>query len=128
MKPYLTVGLFMLASATLGALAIQTLHAQAKSPAYVIVEFSIKDQDAYTKEYVPLIRKSIQGFGGIFMARSGKTISFQGDPPAPRVVVLRFESLDKAQAWADSKEYKDAKNIGNKVATFRSYAVEGVLP
>ena len=43
----------------------QTLHAHAKPPAYVIVEFSIKDQDAYTKEYVPLIRKSIEGFGGI---------------------------------------------------------------
>jgi uncharacterized protein (DUF1330 family) len=32
--------------------------------------------------------------------RGGKSISMHGAPPASRVVVVQFESIDKAQAWA----------------------------
>jgi hypothetical protein len=39
---YITVGLAMVASAALGATAVQTLHAQAKPPAYYIAEITIK--------------------------------------------------------------------------------------
>jgi hypothetical protein len=46
---HVTVGLVMIASAALGAAAVQTLHAQAKPPAYNIVEITIKDQDGYNK-------------------------------------------------------------------------------
>jgi hypothetical protein len=45
----------MVASAALGAAAVQTLHAQTKPPAYNIAEITIKDQDGYNKEYLPLI-------------------------------------------------------------------------
>jgi uncharacterized protein (DUF1330 family) len=128
MNQYMTVGLSVLAGATLGAIAIQTLHAQAKPPAYVVAEITITDQDGYTKQYLPLITKSIQASGGKFLARGGQTISFLGDPPAKRIVVLQFESLDKAKAWGDSKDYKDAQAIGTKTATIRNYAVEGVSP
>ena len=128
MNRYMTVGLSILAGTTLGAVAIQTLHAQAKPLAYVVAEITIKDQDGYTKEYLPLITKSIQESGGKFLARGGQTISFVGDPPAKRVVVLQFDSLDKAKAWGDSKDYKDAQAIGAKMATIRNYAVEGVSP
>ena len=52
---HITVGLAMVASAALGAAAVQTLHAQTKPPAYNIAEITIKDQDGYNKEYLPLI-------------------------------------------------------------------------
>jgi uncharacterized protein (DUF1330 family) len=42
--------------------------------------------------------------------------------------VLQFESLDKAQAWWNSKATKDAFAVGEKYATFRDFAVEGVSP
>jgi hypothetical protein len=44
---HITVGLAMVASAALGAAAVQTLHAQTKPPAYNIAEITIKDQDGY---------------------------------------------------------------------------------
>ena len=128
MNRYMTVGLSVLAGTALGAVAIQTLHAQAKPFAYVVAEITVKDQDGYTKEYVPLITKSIQESGGKFLARGGQTISFQGDPPAKRVVVIQFDGLDKAKAWTGSKDWNDAQAVGNKMATIRSYAVEGVSP
>jgi uncharacterized protein (DUF1330 family) len=126
MNRAITVGLSMLAGAALGAAAIQTLHAQAKPPAYVITEITIKDQDGYTKEFLPPVTKAIQDAGGKFIARGGKTITFQGAAPTPRVVVIQFESLEKTQAWNDSAAQVTAQKIGDKFATFRSFAVEGI--
>jgi uncharacterized protein (DUF1330 family) len=91
---HITVGLAMVASAALGAAAVQTLHAQTKPPAYNIAEITIKDQDGYNKEYLPLITKALTDAGGKFLVRGGKTISYEGAAPAPRVVVVQFESLD----------------------------------
>ena len=125
---HITIGLAMIASAALGAAAVQTLHAQAKPPAYNIVEITIKDQDGYNKEYLPAVAKAIADAGGKFIARGGKTISYEGAPPAPRVVVVQFESLDKLQAVYNSASYKDAIAIGDKYATQRIFGVEGISP
>jgi len=64
MKTHFAVALSMLAGATLGAAAIQGLHAQAKPPAYVVVEVDVTDQDAYVKEYAPLAQKAMRDAGG----------------------------------------------------------------
>ena len=50
MNRHTTIGLAMVASASLGAAAVETLHAQTKPPAHNIAEIAIKDQDGYTKE------------------------------------------------------------------------------
>ena len=128
MNRHITVGLAMVASAALGAATVQTLHAQAKPPAYNIVEITIEDQDGYNKEYLPLITKVLADAGGKFLVRGGKTISFEGAAPAPRVVVLQFESLDKLQALYNSASYKDAIAVGDKYATQRIFGAEGISP
>ena len=33
---------------------------------------------------------------------------------------------EKVQAWRNSAEYKELRKIGDKYATFRAFAVEGV--
>src|SRR4051812_42423486 len=128
MSRHITLGLGMVASAALGATAVQTLHAQTKPPAYNIAEITIKDQDGYNKEYLPLITKALTDAGGKFLVRGGKTISYEGAAPATRVVVIQFESLDKLQALYNSAPYKDAVAVGDKYATQRIFGAEGVLP
>ena len=128
MNRHITVGLGMVAGAALGATALQTLHAQTKPPAYNIAEITIKDQDGYNKEYLPLITKALTEAGGKFLVRGGKTISFEGAAPATRVVVIQFESLDKLQALYNSAPYKDAVAVGDKYATQRIFGAEGVSP
>ena len=128
MHRQITLGLAMIAGAVLGAAAVQTLHAQTKPPAYNIAEITINDQDGYTKEYLPVITKALTDAGGKFLVRGGKTISYEGAAPAPRVVVIQFESLDKLQALYDSAPYKQAVAIGDKYATQRIFGVEGVSP
>ena len=128
MNRHITVGLGMVASAALGATAVQTLHAQTKPPAYNIAEITIKDQDGYNKEYLPLITKALTDAGGKFLVRGGKTISYEGAAPATRVVVIQFESLDKLEALYNSAPYKDAVAVGDKYATQRIFGAEGVSP
>jgi uncharacterized protein (DUF1330 family) len=128
MKAKYSVALAMAASFALGAIAVHGLHAQARPPGYVVVEAAVKDNDGYVKEFIPPAAKAIAEAGGKYVVRGGKTASFAGTPPASRVVVLQFESMDKAQAWYDSPGRKDSQTIGDKYATFRIFAVEGVSP
>jgi uncharacterized protein (DUF1330 family) len=118
--------LTLLAGVAIGAFAVHGLHAQAKPAGYYVAEITMKDQDAYMKEFVPPAEQSRQDGGGKFLVRGGKPISTQGAPPAPRVVVIQFDSMDKAQAWWNSSAQKSAQAIGDKYATFRSYLAEGL--
>lgn len=122
---YYKVALAMAAGISLGAAAVENLHAQAKRAGYVVAEINMKDQDGYMKEFLPPAVKAIEEAGGKYVVRGGKTVSLQGEAPPSRVVILRFESMDKAQAWYNSPGRKDSQAIGEKYATFRVFLVEG---
>ena len=122
------IALALTAGIALGAAAVEGLRAQAKPPGYVVAEVAVKDADKYKTEFLPPAIKAIEDAGGKYVVRGGKTISLQGQAPASRVVVLRFENMDKVQAWWDSPGRKSADVIGEKYATFRVYAVEGPTP
>jgi uncharacterized protein (DUF1330 family) len=128
MRIQYTVALSMIAGVALGATTIQILHAQAKPMGYVIALNTVNDQERYTNEFAPSIAKTIQDGGGKFLVRGGKTVAIHGAPPAPRVVVVQFESLDKAQAWANAPATKAAFAVGEKYAALNDFSVEGVSP
>ena len=110
----------------LGAATIETLRAQSKPPAYVIGEITVKDQDGYKNDFLPPAQKAIKESGGKYVAGGfNKTVTFDGASPPNRVVILQFESMDAAKAWNDSPGQKDSRKIGDKYATFRTFAVEG---
>jgi uncharacterized protein (DUF1330 family) len=114
----------LLVGAAAGALAMQGLHAQAKPAAYVINDIEIIDQDAF-KEFAPKAGAVIQAAGGKFLVRGGQVANVEGDAPK-RVVVIAFESLDKAQAWQSSAAWKELLPLRAKSQKVRSFIVEGV--
>lgn len=118
----------MLAGAALGGIAVQIASAQAKPPAYVIAEVSITDQDRYMKEFLPARAKAIAESGGRYIVRGGNAISVRGAPPAGRVIVVQYDSFDKARAFIESAAFKDSQALGDKYANIRIFAVEGVAP
>jgi uncharacterized protein (DUF1330 family) len=127
-KTHYAIALALLTGVGLGAAAIQVLHAQAKPPAYVIGEIDVLDQDGYAREYLSRSAKPIiEEGGGKFLSRGSRTVSIRGEPPK-RIVLLAFESLDKAQAVFASPGYAEAYAHGEKYAKFRIYAVEGISP
>ena len=128
MKTRYTVALSILAGVALGAAAVQALHAQAKPIAYVVAEIDVTNPEPYEKQYVPIAAKAITDGGGKYLVRGGETAAMYGEPPKPRIAVMAFESMEKAQAAFNSSAYKEAKKVGDKYAKFRIYAVEGVSP
>ena len=127
MKTHYTVALAMLTGIAIGAVAMQGLHAQAKPPAFVVAEVDVTNPDGFTKEYVPLAVKALGAAGSNPLARGGKVVTISGAPPK-RIVINRFDSLDQAVAAYNSPAYKEARAIGEKYGTFRTFAVEGLAP
>jgi uncharacterized protein (DUF1330 family) len=125
-KTHYKIVLAMLASAALGALAVQGLHAQAKPPVYTVTEIDISDVDAYVKDYAPLAQAAIKKSGGKLLAAGQKVTTIEGAPVKTRVAIQVWDSLEQAQAWRTSAEYKKAREIGDKYAKFRAFAVEGM--
>jgi uncharacterized protein (DUF1330 family) len=131
MKQHIGLGLAMLAGVGLGAAAVQSrLHAQAKPPVYLISEIDVTNPDAYAKEYAPKVRANIEAAGGRFLAIGGappaaKVTALRGEPPQ-RIVVQVWDSMEKIHAWQTNPEYVALREIGDKYAKFRSFAVEGL--
>ena len=99
MNRHITVGLAMVGSAALGAAAVQTLHAQTKPPAYNIAEITIKDQDGYNKEYLPLITRRLP-------TQAANSSSAEVRPYPMKVQHPRPASLwFNLRAWTSCKHY-----------------------
>jgi uncharacterized protein (DUF1330 family) len=128
MKTNYKIAIALVAGTALGAAAVQGLHAQAKPPAYVVGEIDVSNQEAFTKEYVPLAVKALAASGNKALARGGKVVAIDGTPPKPRIIINSFPSLEAAVAAYNSPAYKEARTVGNKYGTFRLYAVEGLAP
>jgi uncharacterized protein (DUF1330 family) len=128
MKATITAGMSTVVGAIIGAGAIQAIHAQAKPPAYVVIEADVKNQEGFAKEYIPLALKALRGgsYGYKVLARNGKTVSLDGAPPKKRVIINAFTDLDHAVAAYSSPEYNAAKAVARKYADIRMFAVEGV--
>ena len=124
MKTYVAAAAAMLMGVALGAGAIERLHAQAKPPAYFFAEIDVSDPEAY-RTYVERNTSVVNQYGGRFLARGGKTIAMDGEPPK-RIVIIAWENEDRAQAWYTSAGYKEITPIRDKAAKFRGFIVEGV--
>jgi uncharacterized protein (DUF1330 family) len=126
MKTYYLIGLSLVAGAALGAAAVQSLHAQARPLAYVVGEINVTDPEGFKNDFGPIARKALAEAPGYrALVLGGKVVPIQGDAPKARVIINVFDNLDAAVQAYNSPDFKAAKKIGDKYATFRTYAVEG---
>lgn len=93
--------------------------------AYVILDIDVHDPAQY-EEYKKLSPASIATYGGKFIVRGGKTETLEGDWSPSRLVVLQFESVDRAKAWINSEEYREARAMRHKTSTSQAVVVEGL--
>ena len=63
--------------------------------AYIIVQIEVTDPETFEtyRQQVPAI---IERHGGEYLVRGGAMEVLEGDWPLPRVVVLKFPSMDQA--------------------------------
>ena len=93
--------------------------------AYVIVDVKIKDPVAY-ENYKKMTPGSLAAYGGRFVVRGGKSEVLEGPWQPGRIVVLEFDSAERARAWWDSEEYREARSLRQRVADTNMILVEGV--
>ena len=78
--------------------------------AFVIFDIDVHDAEAY-EAYRRIGAPTVAAFGGRFLVRGGETESLEGGWAPKRVVVLEFETAERARAWYRSASYQDAKRI-----------------
>jgi uncharacterized protein (DUF1330 family) len=127
MNRHITVGLAMIAGAALGAAAMQGLHAQAKSKAYVVGETEPIDATA-NAAFAPLVRAAIKAAGGrSFNTAGGRIVALDGAAAPKTVIIVEWDSLEQGQAFYNSAAYQNIMPLRNKAQKLiRAYAVEAV--
>jgi uncharacterized protein (DUF1330 family) len=108
----------------IGGSVVETLHAQAKPPIYMVAINEVSNPEGYRKEYLPPAQKSIKDHGGVYVA-AGAGTRIAGGLPNGRVVILRWKSMDALMGWRNSPEYQSALKIGEKYAKYNIIAVPG---
>ena len=124
------LALAVLAGISIGALSVMAIHAQeAKTPpAYLIAETEVTDRTAFQK-YAEKVPEALAPFSGSFhyVVRGGKTQVLEGQPPKG-IVVIAFDSTEKAFAWYNSPAYEAIKPIRQGASVSRMFMAEGLPP
>ena len=92
--------------------------------AYLISTIEITDPAGY-EEYRKLVGSPLAKYGGKFLVRGGEMEHLEGDWRPKRVVVVEFESLDKARAFYRSAEYAEAIKIRQRTSVSSVLIVQG---
>jgi len=128
MKTNHKLAVAVLAGISIGAAGAHALRAQQvkATPGYIIAEMDVTDPDTF-KKYAEKVPATVTSFDGHYLVRGGKIQAVEGEAPK-RVVVLAFESVEKAHAWEYSPAYEAIKPIRQSSAKSRIFIVEGIAP
>ncbi|HEY2781292.1 MAG TPA: DUF1330 domain-containing protein [Steroidobacteraceae bacterium] len=126
------LALAALTGIAVGIAAAQAIRAQQVKvpPAYIIAEVE-KDpakiaDPAASRKYAQEAPKTLIPFNGQYVVRGGSVQTLEGDAPKGVVVVIGFDSLEKARGWYYSPAYEALKPIRQGSTKSRLLLVEGV--
>ena len=95
--------------------------------AYVIGEIEVTNPAAY-EDYRKQVLAVVQKYGGRFLARGGKIDYLEGQWKPKRVVIVEFDSMEKARAFSESPEYAPAKAARHRASISSVIVVDGLPP
>ncbi|MQY23974.1 DUF1330 domain-containing protein [Nocardia macrotermitis] len=94
--------------------------------AYVISEVEVLDEEIAAR-YREIASKSIVAYGGKYLARGAEPQVPEGDPPpAARIVIAEFPSMQHLNDWYASPEYAPARTLAAAALRRRLLFVPGV--
>jgi uncharacterized protein (DUF1330 family) len=127
MKHGIALGLGMMLGVVVGAVTVGGLNAQNAVPgAYAIIDISEIGDPALFKTLLPKAESSLAAAGGKLIARTESIVGLDGAPPK-RFIVLGFDSMDKAKAWAASSAQKEVDDVRKKSSKSREFIVDGKI-
>ncbi len=93
--------------------------------AYIIVNIEITNPERYA-EYIKVAPASIAKYDGKYLVRGGKAEKLEGVWEPKRVVILEFETFEKAEGWWSCAEYAGPKKLRQSAAITNMILVEGM--
>ena len=93
--------------------------------AYLIANVDIEDGEKI-KEYLKATPAIIKQFGGKFLVRGGDFEICEGDWNPKRLVVVEFESMQRAREFYNSPEYKAIIDLRRSSAYTEWVFVDGL--
>ena len=93
--------------------------------AYIVGEIEVTDPDMYAK-YAAGVPGTVAAYGGRYLIRGVSGETLEGSWAPKRLVVLEFESMERAKAWYDSPEYADLKKVRHSASKGRLILADGV--
>jgi uncharacterized protein (DUF1330 family) len=129
MKTNYKLALAVLAGLSIGIAGNKAIHAQQVNtpPGYVIAEVEVTDP-AGMQKYGAKVPETMAPFNHRYLVRGNKIQALEGEPPRGGVVVIAFDSAEKAREWYDSPAYAAIRPIRQSAAKSRIFIVEGIAP
>lgn len=93
--------------------------------AYFIFDVKINDPEAM-KPYQEKVAESYQLYGGKLKILGGTMETVEGRDPDGILVMLEFESMEKAQSWHQSPEYQNIIGYRHSAAQTTAWLVESI--
>jgi uncharacterized protein (DUF1330 family) len=91
---------------------------------YVIAEIDVHDPEQY-EAYKATVPGSLEPYGGRFVVRGGDPETLEGEWQPKRIVVLEFESPERAREWYESEGYREPKALRQRTSTGSLILVSG---
>jgi uncharacterized protein (DUF1330 family) len=126
MRTQITSATAMATGIAIGAAFIQSLHAQTKSQAYVVVAIQkITNPDLMKTVVQRASPEALAAAGGRYIVRTDNVTGVEGAPPK-RLVIIAFDNVEKALAWENSPPAKEYAAMRAKAAESVAFIAEGV--
>lgn len=92
---------------------------------YVIVDSEVIDAQQLP-EFAQKVADAVTAHGGRFLARGGRLEAIHGDWAPQRLVIIEFDSFDRAREFAGSAEYAAVEEFRGRAVNSNVVMVEGV--
>ncbi|QJW83784.1 DUF1330 domain-containing protein [Ramlibacter terrae] len=92
---------------------------------YLFAELEVTDAAHFYDEYMPRVIPVLREFGAVFPAGSNAPAVKEGGRQVKRVVLLEFESMERAQTFYHSPRYQAVIGHRLRSANGHLYIFEG---
>ncbi|HET6185062.1 MAG TPA: DUF1330 domain-containing protein [Acetobacteraceae bacterium] len=72
---------------------------------YILAEVEVTDPGLFN-QYREKVMATVQAYGGRFVTRGGEPERLEGDRHPHRIVLLEFDSRERAREWYFSEQYQ----------------------
>jgi uncharacterized protein (DUF1330 family) len=126
MRTNLKLMLALLVGVSMGSIAGVVVRGQQIKtvPGYLIAEVEITDPGKL-QNYAAKVEETLAPFNHHYVVRTSKIQTLEGEP-RNRIVIIAFDSADKAREFYDSPAYAAIRPIRQRAAKSHIFIVEGL--